>query len=100
MPYEVIVIKPDGEITKTRQVKKPEYEEIRKTVGGLIQQVPHLMKLEDHKRGTAFVNEEGIIHNLPFNAKATEIWLENLGKGPFSYPPHLYGNMIYYAKIK
>ena len=96
--YNVILIRADGSIERSQQTKKPEYEQIKKAVAGFIQIVPHLSKMEDYKRGEAYVNEEGLIHGLPFNQKATEIWLENLGKGPFSYEPRLFGDMLYIAK--
>jgi hypothetical protein len=47
---------------------------LQKAVGGWVQAVG----LRDDL--TIWVNEEGKIHNLPFNAKATEIWT------------HFYGN--------
>lgn len=101
MTYKVIKIQADGKIEEVVQAKSPTYEEQRKYVGGLIQQVPHLSKIDlfDLKRGQMMVNEEGLIHNLPYNAVATAIWRENLGKGPFSYEPRLYGNAIYWAKL-
>lgn len=96
--YNVIIIKSDGTIERSQQPKKPEYQQIRNAVKGFIQIVPHLSKFENYKRGEMYVNEEGLIHGLPFNETATDAWLENLGKGPFSYPPRLYGDAIYIAK--
>lgn len=102
MAYEIVVIQANGNITKERQLKAPDYKQISKVVGGLIQQVPHLTKIENMelKRGQMMVNEEGILHNLPYNPVATAIWRENLGKGPFSYESKLYGTAIYWAKVK
>lgn len=99
MPYTVIIITPDGITANVVMPKAPNYEYIKATVGGFIQQVPHLTKLGTHKRGQMFVNEEGMIHSLPFNSVATKYWLENLGDGPFSYEPRLYGTAIYWAKV-
>lgn len=97
--YAVIKIITDGQIIHETSLKAPTYEVLREFVGGLIQYVPHLTKFENYKRGQMVVNEEELIHNLPYNQMATIIWLDNLGKGPFSYPPELYGNAIYWAKI-
>ena len=99
MAYTVIIIAPEGITSNTVQSKAPEYEQIKNTVGGLIQQVPHLTKLGSHKHGQMYVNEEGRLNNLPFNPEATRIWLNNLGDGPFSYEPQLYGVAIYWAKV-
>jgi len=96
--YNVIIIKAYGFIERSQQDKKPDYKQIREAVDGFIQIVPHLNKMENYKRGEAYVNEEGLIRGLPFNQKATEIWLENLGKGHFSYEPRLFGDMIYIVK--
>ena len=102
MAYKIVKISPDGNITQEVQAKAPKYEEIRNYVGGLIQQVPHLHKIDcmDLKRGQMWVNEEGTLLNLSYNPVATKIWLENLGSGPFSYKPRLYGNAMYWAKVK
>jgi hypothetical protein len=99
MPYVVIIIKPDGSVTSSEQKSSPDLEQVNKAVEGHIEQVLHFTRYGDHRRGIAFVNEEGR-YTKPFNAKATQAWLENLGKGPFRYPIELFGNMIYYAKIK
>ena len=104
MPYHVVKIYPNGEIEENIQPKAPVYKELRDFVSGLIQTVPHLNNLSvlttNLKRGQMIVNEEGILLNMPFNTVATKIWLENLGKGSFSYEPKLYGNAIYWAKVK
>lgn len=100
MAYNIIVIQADGNIIRECQLKAPNYDMIKKVVGGYIQQVPHLTKFEDAKRGQMWVNEEGILHNLPFNEVATKAWLENLGKGPFVYEPKIYGTAIYWSKAK
>lgn len=100
MPYAVIILRPDGTRTETIQAKAPEYDQLKEAVQGYIETVPHLSKLDPYKRGRAYVNEEGILKNMPFNEQATRVWLENLGKGPFRYPPRLHGPMIYYAKMK
>lgn len=99
MPYVVVVFKVDGTIESSEQKSKPELDQIKKVVEGWIETVPHFTRYGDHTRGMAFCNEEGL-YNKAFNAKATQAWLENLGKGPFRYEPRLHGNVIYYAKIK
>lgn len=102
MAYKIIKIQSDGKIEEVIQPKAPTYEDQRAFVGGLIQFVPHLTKIElfDLKRGQMVINEEGMLLNLPYNAVATKIWRENLGKAPFSYEPKLYGNAVYWAKVK
>lgn len=101
MSYKVVKIYPDGKIEESIQVKAPDYNSLSSFVGGLIQYVPHLAKIEcmSLKRGQMVVNEEGMLHGLPYNAAATAMWRENLGKGPFSYEPKLYGNAVYWAKV-
>jgi hypothetical protein len=101
MAYKIVKIYSDGKIEESVQAKAPDYETLRSFVGGSIQYVPHLAKIEcmSLKRGQMVVNEEGMLHNMPYNAVATAIWRENLGKGPFAYEPLLYGNAIYWAKL-
>lgn len=98
--YKILLYKPDGTIEESHQKNKPDLAQLQSAVGGLIETVPHLIKIGEHKRGTAFINEESQLENMPFNPMATMIWLNNLGPGPFRYPPRLYGNMIYYCKVK
>ena len=102
--YTVLLVKIDGTVEETSQAKTPSYEQIKKAVGGYIEAVPHFRKYFREQgpvlvRGTAYVNEEGLINGLPFNEAATKQWLLNLGKGPFRYTPRLHGPMIYWAKV-
>jgi hypothetical protein len=104
MPYMVIITAPDGTETTSIQAKAPDYPQIRAAVNGMIEHVPHFSRYEhagvSYKRGQAYVNEEGLIRQLPINGEATRQWLMNLGKGPFRYQPRLFGTMIFWAKIK
>jgi hypothetical protein len=99
MAYTVIIFKADGTVESTVQPKKPTYNQLRDAVGGYIQEVPYLKKYGDFRRGTAFANEDGISLGLKHNAKATQAWLESVGKGPpYVWQPRLYGDVIYYAR--
>ena len=104
MPYLVVILKTDGTRWRATQPKAPDLDQMQKAVGGFIETVPHFTKLthegEHLSRGHCFCNEEGKITGLPINEQATKAWLDNLGKGPFRYPPVLHGDCIYYAKVK
>ena len=66
----MIVIDPDGEITEyqRRRNNPPPLQELQKIVGGYIE------KVWGNKDNTAiaYCNEEGKIHKLPPNEKATQ----------------------------
>lgn len=64
------VINPDGTTTVTAFPKKPALEDLQKAVGGLIERVR--VRFAGRVRD-AFVNEEGLLHSLPFNAPATAL---------------------------
>ena len=101
--YKLYIIKANGteEESTWTKAQYQDYKEFQKLVYGPFQMVPHLTEYKDHTRGHAFVNEEGRLYpdKFPFNEKATKIWLDNLGKGPFSYKPELFGTMVYYVKV-
>lgn len=103
MPYLVVILKTDGTRWQSTQPNAPDLYQLQKAVGGFIETVPHFRALthdgQSYKRGTCFCNEEGKITGLPVNVQATKAWLDNLGKGPFRYPPVLHGDCIYYAKV-
>jgi len=62
---------------------KPSLETLQKAVGGYIERVPDWDKFEGESC-IAYCNEEGLLHNLPRNLNATQLWREHLGtKGPF-----------------
>ena len=89
---KITVIKPDGS-EETHEYKKVDHKILQGFVGGLIEVVPNLNKFNG-ERCTAYVNEEGQLLPLPFNERATKLWLDQLGKGPFWYEPRLYGNLV------
>lgn len=66
---------------------------LQEAVGGLIEIVPHFFNYED-KKCIAFCNEEGQRLNLTPNRRATQLWLNQLGDGPFRYEPMLLGNVV------
>lgn len=96
--YVVVVIKANGSVDSRTQDKKPDLRELQKLVGGYIEIVPHFTRYGAHRRATAYCNEEGKLHGLPLNEKATKAWLDCLGSGPFSYEPRLHGDVVIYAK--
>lgn len=56
--------------------KEPTYKEIKEMVGGYIE-----IAYDDGKT-QIICNEEGKIHGLPYNKKATEEWAVLLGDDP------------------
>lgn len=99
--YVVIIFRADGSIEKTTQAKKPEYEQLRKAVGGYIETVPAFTRYEGFSRGTAYANEEGLLRGLQFNQNATQAWLTDLHKQGKPFDPsrvHLVGDVIFFAK--
>lgn len=98
----VFIIHPSGNLVKSTQPKNPELKQIQDAVGGYIERVPHFTHFEHegvkYTRGTAWCNEEGRINGLPYNDRATQAWLECLGKGPFRYNPVLNGSVMFHAK--
>lgn len=95
--YELTVIHADGVIERTTTPAKPELSLLQSKVGGLIESVPHWASYNG-RRAQVWCNEEGRINGLPLNTKATELWLSVLGKGPFSYPPQLFGDVLIVQK--
>lgn len=94
----VIIVAADGRVAKLVRRRPPTLDQLQKLVGGYIEIVPHLNRYGDYRRGTAYVNEEGRIRELPFNRRATEAWTDCLrGGGPLRYEPRLYGDMVYCA---
>jgi hypothetical protein len=96
--YVLLTLKPDSETFEVEVFKRePPFSTLQSRVGGFVESVPHLNSIchgGKTRRVMAFCNEEGQINNLPFNDKATRLWLENLGDGPFSYEPRIYGNLV------
>lgn len=96
--YVVVVMHPDGGIDSWTQAKKPDLKSLQHLVRGYVETVPHFTRYGAHRHATAYCNEEGKLHGLPFNEKATKAWLDCLGSGPFSYEPRLHGDVVIYAK--
>ncbi len=98
--YAVFVISADGSVTKTIQPKKPEYQQLRNAVLGLIETVPYFTSFEyggkKYNRGTAYVNEEGLIIGLAKNTAANAAWRKAVPKGDPDRM-QLVGPVIFYA---
>lgn len=102
MVYKVAVFNVDGSVTVTEQAKAPEYKQLREAVNGLIQTVVGFTAYDGLKRGTCYANEEGLLHGMQFNAKATQAWHDCLKASGRPYNRdmvHLVGPVIFYAKI-
>lgn len=92
--YAVFIFRASGAVEKTIQPKKPSYEQLSKAVGGYIENIPYFTRYGDYKRGMAYANEEGIIHRLPMNHKATRAWQDSV---TFPLSQGLAGDVIFYA---
>lgn len=68
-PPLAFVLHPDGSITDLPK-RRPTLEELQAAVGGYIE---HLSIKYLERRGQMFLNEEGKLHHLPINFKATAI---------------------------
>ena len=88
----ITILKSNGTREVHEYTSKPQLKELQRIVGGLIQLVPHWSKF-DGRRADVWCNEEGRLNGLPFNEQATNMWLQVLGDGPFSYPPQLFGDI-------
>lgn len=95
---KLTVIKADGSDRVVTYVKKADLRMLQKFVGGLIQPLPHFTMFEG-KRCAAYMNEEGLLQNLPVNDTATQLWKNALGWKPetaqkFWYEPIVQGDMV------
>lgn len=97
--YRITVLHPDNKTTLAVHSRKPDLKTLQALVGGLIQLVPHWTMWEG-QRAEVWCNENGRIHDLPFNPLATQKWKDVLGKGPFSYEPKLFGDVAIVQKLK
>lgn len=77
------------EATELSFKKKPTLRQLQTLVGGLIE----IVTLPD--RSSLIFNEEGLIHELPVNNMATEIWRKAF---PLSKYPH--NNLAYTVGIR
>ena len=94
---KLTIIGVDGSITVEEHQTEVKLEQLQKLVGGRIQHVPHYTKYEGRRCG-AWVNEKGFWLDLPQNRVATDLWLDQLGDGPFRYHPILYGTLVIVQK--
>jgi len=99
--YVVVIFHANGVIDKTVQPKKPDYDQMSKAVGGMIETIPAFTRFAGLSRGIAYANEEGLLKGLPYNRNATKAWFDDLtAQGrPFSKDRvHLVGDVIFIAK--
>ena len=72
---------------------------LQERVEGDIESVPHFHKYQG-QRCRAWINENGVGLNMPLNEKATQLWLDLLGDGPFWYKPQLFGPLVIEQALK
>lgn len=85
----IVVLNVDG--TETVLEKNPDLKEMQAIVGGYIEHCQVMDRLDDDGNivmTSMFVNEEGLLDELPKNEKATEIYQRNIrhqfpGPDPF-----------------
>jgi hypothetical protein len=103
MPYLYITISPTGENKCESHEKRPDYKEIQRRVGGLMQIVPYFSSLyydgKKLNRGTAYCNEEGWLLGLPPNPNASAAWMKACPTGD-PERMHIAGNLLFVVKEK
>ena len=101
--YRYVIIKPDGYDGKRVHKKAPDWKEVQEYVGGSWEHVPYFSSLEYEgrklNRGTCYANENGYVHGLRYNLKATVAWIEACPKGD-SRRMKLMGTVFFVAKDK
>ena len=75
--HKVTTIKTDGSVNVSYCNSKTEYETLSKAVRGYIETL-HLFDSYEGKKCRAYCNEEGRLHRLPFNEKASHLWLDGV----------------------
>lgn len=73
------VIKTDGTIEKIEMEKQPNLKQVQEWVGGYVERINHypnrytLEKLKNTEIAfeECYVNEEGLLENLPYNSEAS-----------------------------
>lgn len=88
----LVRIDPNGMITQYFLSHKWQLEEAQKEIGGYIERLPHFNSYRGCKC-SAYVDEDGIRKDLPFNLRATRLWEEQLGSFPH-YPVTVLGPML------
>lgn len=72
--YTVTLIKANGAMSSIEQDLTPDLQQLQNGIGGgLIELIPYFSRY-DGRDCVAFVDEEGKIKGLPFNAMATAAW--------------------------
>lgn len=100
MKMKVTVIAADPAVANKEEIVNGDHvplETLQKIVGGYIEYIPHF----DHFVGVhchAYANEEGRIHGLPRNERATELWKDQL-EGPLRYEPLLFGDVAIVTRV-
>jgi hypothetical protein len=101
--YIYITVKPDGALASEVKKNRPDYKEVQKYVGGIMQIVPYFSSLEydgkKYNRGTAYCNEEGWLLGLPPNPLASACWMKACPKGD-PERMHIAGTLLFVAKVK
>lgn len=93
MQGRVLTLKPDGGEIAVNYDKPVPLDDLQKGVEGWIEIVPDF-DTYGGKPAVAFVNEEGKLKGLPFNAKATDLWAAALGMNPNDIGDEIVGNML------
>ena len=76
MKGTIIAMMTDGKTTATEVTGKPDIEILQWIVGGYIEVVPYLEQCIYNgkvRKCVAFCNEEGKVHDLPVNERATRL---------------------------
>ncbi len=100
MTYRVFTISDElGPVTYVDQPKAPDLKQMQAIVKGLIETVPYFTKLTvegvTYTRGTAYCNEEGLIHGMKRNHEATKAWIISAG----AHDSALHGPVVFYCKL-
>lgn len=70
------IYKSDGNIEYRTYEAAPSLEGLQEAVGGYLETVPYWTK-HNGKQCVAFCNEEGKLHKLPLNIRATNLWYKD-----------------------
>lgn len=78
MTKQILVVTATGQVTRLE--KAPTLKEMQTIVGGYIEHVTVLDRIENGKfiYTSMYINEEGLIHDLPRNEKATAVYQRNI----------------------
>ena len=73
MKGALTIIPVSGAVSSKELAAPPALADLQGGVGGNIEIVPYFTRYED-KPAVAFCNEEGKLHGLPVNQRATKLW--------------------------